>query len=123
MVTFFGILGWSIHANGGSAGNLVAPAIKISKLEARFRMVQSITSVAGTYTGGSNRVSDWTRFSMTRHAPTPAMLTALPVTVTLVGLIGVLVTSATNELYGGDVMWNPLLVGSDVIMTSRVRNC
>jgi NCS1 family nucleobase:cation symporter-1 len=43
--------------NGGHAGNLVAPAISLTKAEAGFRVIQGITSVAGTYTGGSDRVS------------------------------------------------------------------
>lgn len=78
-------------------------------------MIQGITSVAGTYAGGSDRVSDWTRYARHRHAPTPAQLTALPVTVTLVALLGVLTTSATSEFLstGGDddvVQWNPLLM-------------
>jgi NCS1 family nucleobase:cation symporter-1 len=45
--------------NGGSAGNLIAPAIKLSKAEAGFRVIQGITSVAGTYTGGDyNSISE-----------------------------------------------------------------
>jgi NCS1 family nucleobase:cation symporter-1 len=43
--------------NDGHAGSLVAPAISLTKAEAGFRVFQSITSVAGTYTGGSDRVS------------------------------------------------------------------
>lgn len=43
--------------NGRHAGNLVAPAISLTKAEAGFRVIQGITSVAGTYTGGSDRVS------------------------------------------------------------------
>lgn len=35
------------------------------------------------------------------------MLLALPITVTLTALIGVLVTSATQEIYG-QLIWNPL---------------
>lgn len=43
--------------NGGHAGNLVAPAILLTKAEAGFRVIRGITSVAGTYTGRSDRVS------------------------------------------------------------------
>lgn len=53
---------------------------------------------------------------------TPAMLTALPVTVTLIGLVGVLVTSATLELFGGDVMWNPLLVSLNFVAGEEEEN-
>lgn len=115
-VTLFGLAGWAVAANGGKLGPLVsAPGSSHNKGQAGFRMIQGITSVAGTYAGGSDRVSDWTRYARHRHAPTPAQLTALPVTVTLVALLGVLTTSATSEFLstGGDddvVQWNPLLM-------------
>lgn len=105
----FGVMGWSIYANGGSVGNLVTPAIKITPLEGRFRMVQGICSVAGTYTGSSVRIADWTRYQKTRHASTPAMLTAMPIGITIGALLGVLTTSATFQMYG-TVMWNPLVM-------------
>lgn len=72
-------------------------------------MAQGICSVAGAYTGGSVRIADWTRFAKTRHASTPGMLTAMPLTMTIGALIGVLVTSATLEMYG-TLIWNPLLM-------------
>ncbi|KAI0594068.1 permease for cytosine/purines, uracil, thiamine, allantoin-domain-containing protein [Biscogniauxia sp. FL1348] len=78
-------MGWAVHANRG-AGDLVAPATKAPLSQTGFLMAQGITSIAGTYTGGSGRVSDWTRYARSRHAPTLAQLTALPLTVTLVVL-------------------------------------
>lgn len=106
--TLLGIMGWAVHANGG-AGNLVSPAIEVPQSQVGFLMVQGITSIAGTYTGGSDRVSDWTRYAKHRHSPTLAQLTALPLTVTLVALIGIITTSATAEMFG-TVQWNPLVM-------------
>jgi nucleobase:cation symporter-1, NCS1 family len=93
--------------NGGSPGNLVSPAIKLSKMEAGFRVVQGITSVAGTYTGGSDRVSDWTRYGRRRHSSTPAIV-VLAITVILTALVGIITTSALAEVYG-EIQWNPLI--------------
>jgi NCS1 family nucleobase:cation symporter-1 len=125
-VTLLGIMGWAVSAsshlyhyssdlnsniiqeNGGSPGNLVAPAIKLSKAEAGFRVIQGITSVAGTYTGGSDRVSDWTRYGRRRHTSTPAIF-MLAFTVILTALIGIISTSALAERYGR-LEWNPLIM-------------
>ncbi|RDW95060.1 hypothetical protein BP5796_00823 [Coleophoma crateriformis] len=121
VATMLGIMGWAVAANHGP-GNLVSPAIAITKYEAGFKMVQGITSIAGTYTGGSDRVSDWTRYAKSRHAATPAMLTCLPITVTLTALAGVITTSATTH-YLGTVQWNPLIMLQGVQQTMYTPGC
>jgi NCS1 family nucleobase:cation symporter-1 len=45
---FIGLLAWSLHANGGT-GNLVAPALVITRTQKAFRMVQCISSVGGSW--------------------------------------------------------------------------
>lgn len=107
-VTFAGILGWAIHSNGGP-GDLVAPAFELSSVDRGFAMMSSICSVAGAYTGGSVRISDWTRFAKTRSAPVIPLFVAMPITVSLGALVGVLVTSAVKGMYGV-IIWNPLLM-------------
>jgi nucleobase:cation symporter-1, NCS1 family len=119
--TLLGIMGWAVHMNGGSPGNLVSPAIKISKTEAGFRVMQGITSVAGTYTGGSDRVSDWTRYSKKRHSYTPAVI-SLFLTVVLTALIGIITASALSEVYG-EVQWNPLISLQQVQATTYTAKC
>lgn len=99
-------MGWAVRDNGGP-GNLVSSSISISNYEAGFRIVQGITTVAGTYTGGSDRVSDWTRYARSRHAATPAMLTTLPVTVTISAFLGILTASSTVKRFG-TLEWNPI---------------
>ncbi|KAF2475009.1 putative nicotinamide riboside transporter 1 [Lindgomyces ingoldianus] len=110
-----------VQENGGSPGNLVAPAIKLSKAEAGFRVIQGITSVAGTYTGGSDRVSDWTRYGRRRHTSTPAIIT-LAVTVILTALVGIISTSALAERYGL-LEWNPLIMLQWIQQTSYTPKC
>lgn len=107
-VTFAGILGWAIRSNGGP-GDLVAPAFELTSVDRGFAMMSSICSVAGAYTGGSVRISDWTRFAKTRRAPVVPLLVSMPITVSLGALVGVLVTSAVKSMYGV-IIWNPLLM-------------
>jgi Permease for cytosine/purines, uracil, thiamine, allantoin len=109
-VAMFGILGWAMHANGGP-GNLIQPAVKLSHADTAFHMVQGICNIASSWTGSAVRGSDWTRYSKSRSAPILSQLLTPPITITICALIGVLVTSATLEMYGlqyGYVMWNPL---------------
>lgn len=107
-VTLFSIMAFAVSANGGSPGSLVSPAIALSKTEVAFRIVQGITSVAGTYTGGTDRVSDWTRYGKRRHSSTPAIIT-LAITVIISALLGIIATSAFAEAYG-ELQWNPMLM-------------
>lgn len=93
--------------NGGSPGNLITPSIKLSNAEIGFRVMQGITSVAGTYTGGTDRVSDWTRYGRSRHTSTPAII-SLAITVILTALVGIISTSALAQVYG-ETQWNPLV--------------
>lgn len=109
-VTLFGIMGYAVSANGGSAGNLIKPAIALTRTEKAFKIVQGITSVAGTYTGGTDRVSDWTRYGKRRHTSTPAII-ALAFTVTLAALLGIIATSAFAEAYA-ELQWNPMIMVS-----------
>ncbi|RDW73384.1 hypothetical protein BP6252_07291 [Coleophoma cylindrospora] len=106
--TFIGMLGWALRSNGG-AGNLLSSSLHLTRTEKAFRLVQCMSSVGGTWGGAAERFSDWTRFERKRHTSTPGMVIALPVTVTLSALFGVLITTATSKMYG-TVQWNPLLL-------------
>jgi nucleobase:cation symporter-1, NCS1 family len=108
LVTLLSIMAFAVSANGGSAGDLLNPSMELSRTEVAFRIIQGITSVAGTYTGGTDRVSDWTRYGKGRHTATPAIIT-LAVTVVLGALMGVIATSAFTEAYGV-LQWNPLIM-------------
>jgi NCS1 family nucleobase:cation symporter-1 len=86
----------------------VEPAFQLTKTEQAFRVIQGITSVAGTYTGGSERLADWNRYSIRRHSSTPA-IPILGVTVILTALMCILSASALTEHYDSAVQWNPLI--------------
>lgn len=107
--TFIGIVAWVVTANGGSPGNLVKGTLVINRSQRAFRIVQCISSISGSYGGAADRISDWTRFEKRRGASTPAMLLAMPISITLVALIGVVIATCTDQIYG-KVIWNPLVL-------------
>ncbi|KAH8890333.1 NCS1 family nucleobase:cation symporter-1 [Thozetella sp. PMI_491] len=121
---FAGILGYFIHANGG-AGSLLSTlssAVEITETDRAFAMLSSISSIGGAYTGGTVRVSDWTRFAKTRRAPIVPIIIAMPLTVTLGALVGVLVTSSAYDIYG-EVLWNPLILLQHLQAVSYTPAC
>lgn len=109
IATVFGIMAWAVSANGGSAGDLVSPALVLSSADRGFRFVQCISSICGTYGGAADRFADWTRFSKTKNSYIIGSATAMPIVITLCALLGVLTASATREAYG-TAMWQPLTI-------------
>lgn len=106
---FVGVLGWAISANHGSSGSLVNPTIKLSSVETGFSLMSGACGVAGSYTGASIRISDWTRFAKKRNAPTVPMVLAMPITFTISSVFGVIVASAIQARYGV-LQWNPIFL-------------
>lgn len=74
-----------------------------------FRMLQTISAVAGSYTSTALRQSDWTRFSKTKRAPMLNQLFGAPITLTISATLGVFATSAARHIYGVTI-WNPILL-------------
>lgn len=124
--TLLGIMAWAVNANGGP-GSLIqkralpTSQVQLSRVDAAFGMAQGIMSVAGTYTGGSERVSDWTRYARHQHAPTYA-IAILPITVTLTAFIGIIATSATTDMFGS-VQWNPMIMLQELQATQYTAAC
>ena len=109
VATVFGIMGWAVLTNGGSAGNMVSPVIALTASNRGFRFVQCISAVAGTYGGAADRFADWTRFSKSKNSYILGSATAMPIVITLCALLGVLTASATHEHFG-KAMWQPLAI-------------
>jgi len=109
ITALFGIMAWAVVANGGSAGNLITPVMKLSAADRGFRFVQCISTVSGVYGSAADRFSDWTRFSRNKNSYILGSVTAMPVVITLCGFLGVLTASATKARYG-HTMWQPLVI-------------
>ncbi|KAH8892607.1 hypothetical protein GQ53DRAFT_840931 [Thozetella sp. PMI_491] len=119
---FAGIIGYFVHENGGTQGNWVTSQVELSRSERVFTMMSCVCSVAGTYTGGTMRMSDWTRFSKTYRSSTFPIILSFPITITLGALIGVVVTSAGYSLYG-QLIWSPLLLLQHIQESSYTPAC
>jgi NCS1 family nucleobase:cation symporter-1 len=105
-ITFIGILGWAMHKNGGP-GPIISSNIHLSHHDRVFKFLQCTSATAATWGGSGDRLSDWTRFSKSRRASTPALLTGLMLSMVPTAVIGVLVTSAFFQMYGKPI-WTPL---------------
>lgn len=90
-------------------------------MEAGFRVLQGVTSVAGTYTGGSDRLSDWSRYSRKRHSSTPA-IAVLGISVTITALCGIITATSLTSVYGIE-QWNPLITIQLVQATNFSAKC
>ncbi|EME78382.1 uncharacterized protein MYCFIDRAFT_58476 [Pseudocercospora fijiensis CIRAD86] len=103
--TMFGMLAWSISA-AGSVGHLMhMPATaKGSKLS--WAAVYSLQSIIGAQASGALGQSDWTRYAKTPNAALFSQLIAAPILIISTAVCGLLITSATNEMYGV-ATWNP----------------
>lgn len=67
-----------------------------------------ITALLGAWGGGTLGQSDWTRYASRRYAPTSSQLLASPVTIAVTAIIGIVVTSASRDILGGELQWNPI---------------
>ncbi|KAK3314112.1 permease for cytosine/purines, uracil, thiamine, allantoin-domain-containing protein [Apodospora peruviana] len=105
-LTMLGMFIWALAANKG-AGNLVAPPVAISAAETTFQFFQAICSLAATYTGVAIRHSDWSRYTKTPAAARLGACVASPLFVAIAAIVGILVTSASKDLYG-IIIWNPM---------------
>lgn len=105
-LTFFGMLGWAIKQNGGT-GPIVSPAIQLTTGQRAFTWLQCCSSTAAVWGGSGDRLSDWTRFGKSRHSATPALLFGLVLAITPTAILGILITSAFQEMYGTQI-WTPL---------------
>lgn len=73
-----------------------------------------ITAILGSWGAGTLGQSDWTRYANRRYAPTVSQMVAAPVTIAVTATIGIIVTSATNDILGGDLVWNPIYLLADI---------
>lgn len=100
MAVVFGIMGYAVSSNGGSAGIIVAPVSALSSSDRGFRFIQCISTIVGTYGGASDRFSDWTRFGKRPNSHVIGSILGMPIVITLCAALGVITASATKATYG-----------------------
>ncbi|EZF98451.1 hypothetical protein H113_01734 [Trichophyton rubrum MR1459] len=66
-----------------------------------------ITAILGAWGASTLSQSDWTRYANRPLAPTLSQLIAAPITITITAMIGIIVTSAANDILG-EIIWSPI---------------
>ena len=73
-----------------------------------------ITAILGAWGAGTLGQSDWTRYAKRKRAPTLSQLVAAPITISITAILGIIVTSASRDVLGGDIIWNPIYLLADI---------
>jgi nucleobase:cation symporter-1, NCS1 family len=101
------LLAWAYHAAGGFGPMLAAPSRFGSFADFLKFLVPALNATVGFWATVSLNIPDFTRFARSQRQQVIGQALALPTTMTLYSLIGILVTSATVVIYG-TAIWDPV---------------
>ncbi|MBZ5571042.1 MAG: NCS1 family nucleobase:cation symporter-1 [Acidobacteriia bacterium] len=101
------LLGWAYHAAGGFGPMLSAPSRFANFADFLKFLVPALNATVGFWATVSLNIPDFTRFARSQRQQVIGQALALPTTMTLYSLIGILVTSATVVIYG-TAIWDPV---------------
>ncbi|OAQ59133.1 uracil permease [Pochonia chlamydosporia 170] len=104
-LTAFGLLIWSVSQAHGPGAMFHQPG---TAPNVGWAFMFSLTAIMGAWGGGTLGQSDWTRYATKQMAPVPSQLIASPLTITVTAVIGIVVTSASRDILGGELIWNPI---------------
>jgi nucleobase:cation symporter-1, NCS1 family len=105
----FLLLGWAYVQAGGFGPMLSAPSRFNSVPEFLKFLIPALNATVGFWATVSLNIPDFSRFARSQRAQVIGQVLALPTTMTLYSLVGVLVTSATVIIYGSAI-WDPVLL-------------
>lgn len=105
------LVGWAVWRAGG-LGKLMQDQGKFPTFAEFWPVfVPSVTAMIGFWSTLSLNMPDFTRFGRSQREQTLGQVVALPTTMTVFSAMGVLITSASSEIYG-KAIWDPIeLVG------------
>jgi NCS1 family nucleobase:cation symporter-1 len=101
------LLGWAYFTAGGFGPILSAPSRFSSFSDFLTFLVPALNATVGFWATVSLNIPDFTRFARSQRQQAIGQALALPTTMTLYSLIGILVTSATVVIYG-TAIWDPV---------------
>src|SRR5207249_6142721 len=101
------LLAWAYRAAGGFGPMLSAPSRFNSFPEFLKFLIPALNGTVGFWATVSLNIPDFSRFARSQRAQVIGQALALPTTMTLYSLVGVLVTSATVVIYG-TAIWDPV---------------
>ncbi|KAJ5303140.1 hypothetical protein N7476_009939 [Penicillium atrosanguineum] len=107
----FGLLIWGVSQAHGPGSMFHEPA---STPNVGWAFMFGITAILGSWGSGTLGQSDWTRYANRRFAPTLSQLIASPITIAVTATIGIIVTSTSRDIMGGDIEWNPIYLLADI---------
>ena len=101
------LLGWAYHEAGGFGPMLSAPSHFTNFSDFLKFLIPALNGTVGFWATVSLNIPDFTRFARSQRQQMIGQAIALPTTMTLYSLIGILVTSATVVIYG-TAIWDPV---------------
>ncbi len=101
------LLVWAYRAAGGFGPMLSAPSRFTTFPEFLKFLIPALNGTVGFWATISLNIPDFTRFARSQRQQAIGQALALPTTMTLYSLIGILVTSATVVIYG-TAIWDPV---------------
>jgi len=101
------LLAWAYRSAGGFGPMLAAPSRFRSFPEFLKFLIPALNATVGFWATISLNIPDFTRFARSQQQQVIGQALALPTTMTLYSLIGILVTSATVVIYGAAI-WDPV---------------
>jgi NCS1 family nucleobase:cation symporter-1 len=101
------LLGWAYRSAGGFGPMLSSPSKFNNFAEFLKFLVPALNATVGFWATVSLNIPDFTRFARSQRQQVIGQALALPTTMTLYSLIGILVTSATVVIYG-TAIWDPV---------------
>ena len=101
------LLAWAYHSAGGFGPMLAAPSQFTTFPDFLKFLIPALNATVGFWATVSLNIPDFTRFARSQRQQVIGQALALPTTMTLYSLIGILVTSATVVIYGTAV-WDPV---------------
>lgn len=107
-IACFALLGWMVAKVGVGENSLFDQGNTIHGSELGWTFMNSLYSNIGSGVTLMVNAPDYSRYA-TSQAATYATAIAVPFTATVMALIGVIVASGSNVLYG-QILWDPLLI-------------
>src|SRR5437879_7373271 len=101
------LLAWAYRAAGGFGPMLSAPSRFATFSDFLKFLIPALNGTVGFWATVSLNIPDFTRFARSQRQQAVGQALALPITMTLYSLIGILVTSATVVIYG-TAIWDPV---------------
>ena len=107
------LLVWAYRSAGGFGPMLAAPSRFANFPDFLKFLIPALNGTVGFWATISLNIPDFTRFARSQRQQAIGQALALPTTMTLYSLIGILVTSATVVIYG-TAIWDPVQLLSRV---------